>query len=76
MSERIRTYGAEKPVAGDLVYDTKPDQQVKEEVDGDKDVAIEGGDGDAGSRSSPHITNCIYPEFSSQMTSKNQVVVH
>lgn len=37
VSERIRTYGAEKPVAGDLVYDTKLGQKVKG-GEGDEDV--------------------------------------
>jgi tRNA pseudouridine13 synthase len=28
VSERIRTYGAERPIAGDLVFDTTPEEDV------------------------------------------------
>lgn len=39
VSERIRTYGAGKPVAGDLVFETKSevdeDMAVEDVVDGD-----------------------------------------
>jgi tRNA(Glu) U13 pseudouridine synthase TruD len=28
VSERIRTYGAERPIAGDLVFDTSPEEDV------------------------------------------------
>lgn len=41
VSERIRVFGADKPVPGDLVFDTdaSPDE--------DAEMAIEGVDGDA-----------------------------
>ena len=43
VSERIRLYGAEKPVAGDLVFDTD-----KPGVTGDDDaeMALDGGEDD------------------------------
>lgn len=33
VSERIRTYGAEKPIAGDLVFETAPEAESMD-VDG------------------------------------------
>lgn len=47
VSERIRLYGAEKPIPGDLVYDVKPDQNVTEAKAGDEDVVEVNADADA-----------------------------
>lgn len=40
MSERIRVFGADKPVPGDLIFDTDAS------ADEDAEMAIEGVDGD------------------------------
>ena len=41
VSERIRVFGADKPVPGDLIFDTDAS------ADEDAEMAIEGADGDA-----------------------------
>lgn len=43
VSERIRTYGAERPIAGDLVFDTAPEEDVSmpDVQDGDVPAADE-----------------------------------
>ena len=46
VSERIRLYGADKPVAGDLVFDT--DNTSGASLDEDTEMAIEGVDDDLG----------------------------
>lgn len=44
VSERIRLYGAEKPVAGDLVFDTDDDGEVVAESLEDELLVEEKGD--------------------------------
>ena len=44
VSERIRLYGADKPVVGDLVFDT--DKPADASVDEDTEMGIEGADDD------------------------------
>ena len=54
VSERIRLYGADKPVVGDLVFDTgKPDNASPDE---DIEMGIEGADDELGAGEHKHAT--------------------
>ncbi|EPQ59476.1 tRNA pseudouridine synthase D [Gloeophyllum trabeum ATCC 11539] len=51
VSERIRMYGADKPVVGDLVFDT--DEPAKADEDGAEPIAVVGPEGDIAAASVP-----------------------
>lgn len=47
VSERVRMHGAEKPVVGDLVFDTATEEKTISEENGSPDEDIDTGDGSA-----------------------------
>jgi tRNA pseudouridine13 synthase len=50
VSERIRIHGSDKPVLGDLVFETHPKRKVDDDgMDVDKQVAEQLAENDAGS---------------------------
>jgi tRNA pseudouridine13 synthase len=44
VSERIRIHGSDKPIVGDLVFDTESDDKVEAE---DRDMIVDGVDEEA-----------------------------
>lgn len=56
VSERIRTYGAEHPIAGDLVFDNTPEEDVSMPSAEDEVPAADGENADGGDAGTHIVT--------------------